>query len=115
MSTWTKIRDAVESFFTGPVWNFIKPFAQALESEEGQVLITAAENAVAIGFSVPGDGIAKMTAALASFSAEVIAKGLPYIESQARALIEVALQKAKAPMASLGDVSSNPLYQPQGS
>lgn len=95
MSTWTKVRDAVESFFTGPVWSFIKPFAEALESEEGQVLIAASENAVQVGFATPGDGIVKMTAALASFSAEIISKGLPFVESQARALIEVALQKAK--------------------
>lgn len=96
MSTWTKIRDAVEAFFSGPVWGFIKPFAQALESQEGQVLITAAENAVQVGFAAPGDGVAKMLAALAAFSEEVVAKGLPYAESQARALIEVALQKAKS-------------------
>jgi len=95
MSTFTKIRDEVFSFFSGPIWNFIKPFIKTLESEEGQVLITAAENAVAVGFATPGDGIVKMTAALVSFSAEVLAKGLPFVESQARALIELALQKAK--------------------
>ena len=96
MSTFTKIRDAIEGFFTGPVWNFLKPFVAALESDEANVLITAAENAVAIGFSTAGTGEAKMAAALASFSAEVVAKGLPYAESQARAMIEIALQKAKA-------------------
>lgn len=96
MSTFTKIRDAVEGFFTGPVWHFIEPFYKALESAEAQVLITAAENAVQVGFTTPGDGTVKMTAALASFSSEVATKGLPFVESQARALIEVALQKAKA-------------------
>lgn len=95
MSAWTKVRDAVEGFFTGPLWTFLSPFVTALESEEGQVLITAAENAVAIGFTA-GGGAVGMTAALASFEAEVIAKGLPFVESQARAIIEVALQKAKA-------------------
>lgn len=96
MSTFTKIRDAIEAFIEGPIWSFIKPFIKALESEEGQVLIMAAENAVAVGFAVTGGGAAAMAAALASFEAEVIAKGLPYLQSQARALIEVALQKAKA-------------------
>lgn len=95
MSTFTKIRDAVEGFFTGPVWNFIKPFVTALEGEEQGVLITAAKNAVSVGFATPGTGEAKMLAALASFTAEVTEKGLPFIESQARALIEVALQSIK--------------------
>ncbi len=95
MSTWTKIRDAVEGFFSGPVWTFVKPFIQIIESQGGQILITAAENAVVAG-ATAGGGAAAMTAALASFEAEVVAKGLPFVESQARALIEVALQKAKA-------------------
>lgn len=97
MSLWTKIRDDVENFFTGPVWNFVKPFIQTIESQGGQILITAAENAVAAGFAaVTGGGAAAMTAALTSFEAEVVKNGLPFVESQARALIEVALQKAKA-------------------
>lgn len=96
MSTFTKIRDAIEAFFSGPIWSFLKPFVVAIESQGGEILIAAAENAVAAGFAAPGDGAAKMAVALASFSAEVVAKGLPFIESQARALIEVALQKAKA-------------------
>lgn len=95
MSTWTKIRDSVVSFFSGPVWDFIKPVVAVIESEGGQILIAAAENAVAAGFSAKGDSSAKMTAALISFSAEVAAKGLPFMESQARVLIELALQKAK--------------------
>ena len=96
MSTWTKVRDAVEVFFEGPIWNFLQPFVTILESQGGQILMTAAENAVAAGFAAPGDGTAKMTVALASFSGEVVAKGLPFVESQARMLIETALQKAKA-------------------
>lgn len=96
MSTWTRIRNYVEDFFKGPIWEFIKPFAENLEKDGGQILITAAENAVAVGFAAPGDGASKMTVALAAFSVEVVAKGLPFVESQARTLIEVALQKAKA-------------------
>ena len=96
MNTWTKIRDAIESFFSGTVWNFIKPFIESIEQNGGHILIVAAENAVAVGFATGGGNNAKMAAALASFSAEVVAKGLPFIESQARALIEVALQKLKA-------------------
>lgn len=95
MSAWTKVRDAVEGFFSGPVWTFIKPFVTVLESQGGQILITAAENAVMVG-AIGGGGAAAMAVALASFEKEVIANGLPFIESQARALIEVALQKAKA-------------------
>jgi hypothetical protein len=98
MSTWTKVRDAIENFFSGPVWAFVKPFIESLEANGSQILIAAAENAVAIGFTATGGGEAKMAEALASFSAEVAAKGLPYIESQARALIELALQKKKAAM-----------------
>lgn len=96
MSTWTKVRDAIESFFTGPVWAFLKPFAAILESEGSSILIAAAENAVTVGFAATGGGDVKMAAALAAFSADVVTKGLPFVESQARALIEVALQKAKA-------------------
>jgi hypothetical protein len=96
MSTWVKLRDAVEAFFTGPVAAFISPFLKAIEQQGPTLLIAAAENAVAAGFAAPGAGEAKMVAALASFSAEMVAKGLPFVESQARALIEVALQNAKA-------------------
>lgn len=96
MSTWTKIRDAIESFISGSVWTFIKPFVESLEHDGGSILIAAAESAVAAGFAAPGDGAAKMVVALASFEAEIVAKGLPFVVSQARALIELALQKAKA-------------------
>ncbi len=108
MSLWTKARDAVVGFFEGPLWKFLEPFVTALEKEEGTVLIAAAENAVAVGFGIVGGGEVKMAAALASFTAEVTAKGLPFIESQARALIEVALQKAKNAVAALPTPSPAP-------
>lgn len=96
MSEFTKIRNYLENLFTGPIWRFLKPFIAIVESEGSTILIAAAENAVSVGFAMSGGGAAAMTAALASFAAEVTAKGLPFIESQARALIEVALQNAKA-------------------
>jgi hypothetical protein len=96
MSAWTNIRNAIEAFFSGPVWNFIKPIVLVIESQGGQMLITAAENAVAAGFAAGGGGPAMMAAALTVFETEVVKNGLPFIESQARALIELALQKAKA-------------------
>lgn len=99
MSLFTKIRDEVEAFFTGPVWTFVKPFVQTLETEGGPILLAAAEAAVGVGFGAAGDGAAKMAAALAAFEAEVVSKGVPFIESQGRALIEVALQKAKGAIA----------------
>lgn len=99
MSAWTKFRDTVENFFTHKVWNFLKPFVDAIEHQGADILIDAAENAVQAGFATPGDGAAKMAAALAAFSVEVVAKGKPFIESQARALIELALQKAKVNVA----------------
>lgn len=102
MSTWTDIRDAAEAPFEklwgwlkgiAPiVWNFLKPVAQQVTSD----LIGIAEQAVAVGFTAPGDGVAKMTAALAYFAAQCAAKEIPYLESQARTLIEIALQNAKA-------------------
>ena len=100
MSTFTKLRDTFFSFIEGPLWNFLKPFVDALESQGSTILIAAAENAVAVGFATAGGGQVAMAAALASFSAEVVEKGLPFVESQARALIEVALQKAKTSTAS---------------
>ena len=86
----------IEAFFSGTLWGFLKPFIESIEKDGGHLLITAAQNAVAVGFAAPGGGEAKMLAALAAFSAEVAANGLPFVESQARALIEVALQSAKA-------------------
>jgi hypothetical protein len=108
MSTWTKVRDAIEGFFSGPVWSFLKPFVAVLESEGSHILIAAAQNAVAVGFATAGNGEVKMLAALASFSAEVVANGLPFIESQARAMIEVALQSAKAAV----PIEANPTPSP---
>lgn len=96
MSLWTKLRDEIESFFSGPVWNFIKPTVLLIESESGQILVAAAEAAVVAGATAAGGGQAAMATALKIFESEVIAKGLPFIESQARLLIETALQKAKA-------------------
>jgi len=97
MSTFTKIRDAVEGFFSGSVWTFIKPTVQLIESQGGQILVSAAETAVVAGAAAAtGGGSAAMTAALTSFESTVVANGLPFIESQGRALIELALQKAKA-------------------
>ena len=97
MSTFTqRILDAIEGFFSGTIWSFVKPFIESIEKDGGHILIAAAQTAVTVGFAATGGGEAKMLAALASFSAEVVANGLPFIESQARALIEVALQQVKA-------------------
>ncbi len=109
MSTWTKIRDAIEGFFTGPIWDFIKPLVHALESAAGPILIAAAESAVLVGFATPGSGSDKMAAALKSFESEIVAKGLPFLESQARALIELAYQRFEAPASA---VPVNPLAVP---
>src|SRR4051812_10998805 len=95
MSKFTDFRDAVELVFTH-LWDFLVPFLKQVEAGGIGILLPAAENAVAAGFATPGDGTVKMAAALASFSAEVTAKGLPFVESEARALIELALQKAKS-------------------
>lgn len=73
------------------VLDFIKPTLQKVTEDE----IAIAEAAVAIGFTTPGSGEVKMLAALAYFAAQSAAKELPYVESQARALIELALQNAK--------------------
>jgi hypothetical protein len=97
MSLWTKLRDDVEGFFSGPVWAFLKPAVTLIESEGGQILIAAAEAGVAAGAAAAtGGGSAAMTAALDVFKTQVVANGLPFIESQGRTLIELALQKAKA-------------------
>lgn len=99
MSEFTEIRDEVENFFISKVPEveaFFKPFIASLEAEGKTVLIAAATSAVATGEATPGTGEAKMLAALASFSATVLAQGIPYVESEARALIEVALQNFKS-------------------
>jgi hypothetical protein len=88
-------RDTLVSFISGPFWAFVQPVAQIVESKGGQILLTAAENGVIAG-ATTGNGAAAMAAALASFEKEVVANGVPFIESEARVLIEMALQKAKA-------------------
>jgi hypothetical protein len=93
------IWDAIKHLFVSTsqaIIEFLQPFALAIEQGGEEILITAAKNAVQVGFAAPGDGSAKMAAALAAFTEEVTAKGLPFLENQARALIEVALQNAKA-------------------
>lgn len=79
---------------------FFAPFIASLEAEGKTVLIAAATSAVTVGEAAPGTGEAKMAAALSAFSATVVAQGLPYVESEARALIEVALQNLKASLTS---------------
>jgi hypothetical protein len=74
---------------------FLKPFALAIEQGGEAILIAAAENAVQTGFSATGSGAERMAAALKSFEEEVVEKGKPFMESQARTLIEIALQNAK--------------------
>lgn len=74
------------------VLNFLKPVAQKVTADE----IEIAEAAVAVGAATPGTGEVKMLAALAYFASQSLAKEIPYIESQARVLIEIALQNAKA-------------------
>lgn len=95
----TEIKSLISRFEASPVAAsieaFFAPFISSLESEGKSIAIAAATNAVTIGESTPGTGEVKMAAALAAFSATVAAQGLPYVESEARALIEVALQNLK--------------------
>lgn len=74
------------------VLEFVKPTLQQLTEDE----VTIAEAAVAVGFTTPGDGTVKLTAALAYFAAQSAAKEIPFVESKARTAIELALQNAKA-------------------
>jgi hypothetical protein len=98
------------AFLKGPFWAFIAPTVKLVESQGGAILVAAAENAVAIGFATTGGGQVAMAAALKSFESEIVAKGLPFVESEARLLIEAALQKAKASVpASTIDGTANPV------
>lgn len=74
------------------VLDFIRPTVQQLTTDE----IAIAEASVAVGFQTPGDGPTKLTAALAYFAAQSLAKEIPFVESKARTAIELALQNAKA-------------------
>lgn len=98
MSVWTKIRDQIEAFFSGPVWAFVKPLVSVLETGAGHILIAAAENAVVAGYNAKGTGNAKMSVALTTFEQEIVSQGIPYLESQARTLIELAYQRFEAPL-----------------
>lgn len=86
--------------------SFFAPFISSLETEGKTVLIAAATSAVTVGEATPGTGEAKMLAALAAFSSTVVAQGLPYVESEARALIEIALQNLKNSLT--GAVTTSP-------
>lgn len=77
------------------VADFLKPYWSEFETQGKVILIDAAKSAVQVGKDTPGDGIEKMQAALAAFAATVIAEGLTYAESEARLLIETALQNDK--------------------
>ena len=70
---------------------FLNPILQLATAE----LIAIAENAVAAGFAAGGNNSDKMAAALDYFRRKVKTTGRDFVESQARLLIELALQKAK--------------------
>lgn len=96
---WTEIRDAIEAFFVShesAIVNFFKPFALALEKDGKQILIDAAMAAVTAAESTPGGGQAKMAAALAMIAETLQKEGVAYVESEARAAAELALQNLKA-------------------
>lgn len=96
MSTWTAARDKVVAFIIGPVWGFLRPIAKIVWQRGGAILLQAAENAVGAGFASGGSNQSRMEVALTVFQKEIKAYGIPFIESQARALIELALQKVKS-------------------
>lgn len=93
-----KIEDGYEAVVTWvkgiapAVLAFLKPVAQQVTTDE----IAIAEASVAVGFTTPGDGAVKLLAALAYFASQSAAKEIPYVESRARTLVEIALQNAKA-------------------
>lgn len=94
-TTAKKIEVAIEGVFEKEKPTIAAFFAPVIATVE-QDGVDAAETAVAVGESTPGTGAAKMEAALASFIATFAAKAIPYVESEARMLIEVALQKLRA-------------------
>lgn len=99
---WHDLVQKAESLFvsnSSVLVAFLKPWAAQLEQEGKTVLIDAAQAAVTVGEATPGSGEDKMLAALAAFAASCVKESLPYIESEARALIEVALQNFKAALA----------------
>ena len=84
---------------TAKLETFLKPYVAKLKAEGKEVLVDAAEAAVTAGEAAPGDGTAKMLVALTAFAAVCTKESLPYVESEARSLIEIALQNFKAKMA----------------
>lgn len=64
------------------------------------VVIQAAENAVAAAVTVPGGGAVKAAAALASATLELTTAGVPIIENDLKAAIQVAYNNLPASVAS---------------
>ena len=85
---------AIKAFFLRvkpDILAFIQPILKLLTSE----LVAIAERAVSAGFAAGGDNGDKMKTALEYFRKSVERQGREFIESQARTLIELALQKSK--------------------
>lgn len=70
---------------------FITPILKFATSE----LVLIAEKAVSTGYAAGGSNQEKMQAALDYFRKSAERQGREFLESQARTLIELALQKAK--------------------
>jgi len=74
------------------VADFLKPYWSKFVND---VLIDAAKKAVDEAEASGGTGVEKMTKALAVFSAICVQESIEFIETEARALIEIALLNKK--------------------
>jgi hypothetical protein len=99
-----KIHDLVHSFGhwfvseSQEVVNFLKPVAKVLERDGKHALLTAAISAVGqveAQFTAPSSGGNKMSAALRIVEDTLVSAGLSFVESEARTVIEIALQGLK--------------------
>ena len=69
--------------------------AHYVEENGGKVLRDAASAAVIAAETVPGDGMAKLSAAAASVTAVLVAEGIPVVKTAVNLAIEMALADAK--------------------
>lgn len=95
MSLWTKIRDKVESLFTTEEAAFVA-WVHPLLAQITPVIKEAAIDAVNAAVSLPGTGVEKAAAALATAVADLETKGEPIVINAIKGAIEIAYSNLPA-------------------
>jgi hypothetical protein len=102
VSLFTSIKGKLETFFENGAAAIAASITKQLPQAEQDIvdfIKQAALDAVAAAETIPGGGVAKMTAAIAALGADLAGKGITLAETELRALLENALLLFKAEQA----------------